>query len=77
MILTLPSFRVYKGAELVSRDDQKDIDGLKDGASYRVAVYTHSATHMSTALLIVPKSLNMIKTKAQAWSQKALICLWF
>ena len=65
---TLQSFRVYKGDDLVARDDLKDIEGLKDGASYRVAVYTYSTTHMTAALLIVPKALNMIRAKAQAWN---------
>ena len=65
---SLTSFKVYKGDDLVSRDDYKDIDGLREGVSFRVATYTHSIKHMATSLLIAPKPLNMIRTKARDWN---------
>ena len=65
---TLPSFRVYKEDDLLSREEIQGIEGLKDGASYRVVVHTHSVTHMAASLLVVPKSLTSIRAKARDWN---------
>ena len=65
---TLPSFKAYRGNDLLSQDDIKTIPGLKDGASYRVAIQTHSVTHMAASLLVVPKPYAAVKAKARAWN---------
>ena len=44
------------------------LNRMMDGASYRVAIYTHSVTHMATNRLISPKSPDKVKTKAKVWN---------
>ena len=65
---TLPSFKVHKDGVALSREEFQAMDGLKDGACFRVAVQTHSTTHMAASLLVAPKPHNMIKAKAREWN---------
>ena len=68
---TLPSFRVYREDTALSREEIQDIEGLNDGASYRVVLHTHSVTHMAASLLIAPKSLTSIRARARDWNVPA------
>ena len=65
---TLPSFKVYKDGTQLSREEFQTMEGLKDGACFRVAVQVHSTTHMAATLLVAPKTYTMVKTRAREWN---------
>ena len=64
---SLTNYRVFKGDEQLSPDDIKDIEGIKDGACFRVAVHSYSVSQMEASLLIIPASLDKIREKADTW----------
>ena len=65
---TLPSFRAFKDDVMMSPEEVKATPGLKDGACFRVVTQTHSITHLSASLLVVPRPYAVVKAKAREWN---------
>ena len=66
-LMELTDIRFFKAGTPMTLAEVDDIPALREGASYRVAVFPHSVTHMEAVLLVAPVSLTTIRSKAKAW----------
>ena len=62
---SLTTLKVCKEDGQLSPDEARDIMG--EGACFRVSILTYSVTHMEAVLLVIPRSLTTIRSKASDW----------
>ena len=72
---SLTSFRVYKAGDegdvAQSPSDIKNLEGVKDGACFRVVLHPYSVSQMEATLQVIPTSLKGIREKADTWEVSA------
>ena len=65
---SLTDLKFFKGNDRMTSVQVAAEEGIQEGASFRVAAHTHSATHMAVTLLVAPRELGAIRTKARDWN---------